>query len=148
MAIGKGTSNYIVMRAKLSIVFFLFFGTITATAQNKLSYDGYYRTLADTLNPFSFYLRFYPDGTVISVSTAGNPNNLKPWFKKDHKTPAKGTYVMKDTVITFALKSPEGEVLYNGVYLPDNRLFLTVKSLINKYEGKEEYFFMKMEGIQ
>ena len=135
------------MRMKL-LVYFLFFAAIPATAQNKLSFDGYYRTLPDTLNPFSYYLRFYPDGTVIGVNTAGNPNNLKPWFKKDHKTVSKGMYTMKDSVIIFAMKSQEGEVIYNGVQLSDNRLFLTVKSMINRYEAKEEYFFMKMEGIQ
>jgi hypothetical protein len=114
----------------------------------KLCYDGYYRTLPDTLNPFSYYLRFYDDGTVIGYSTAGNPNNLLPWFKKEHKSPSKGQYTLKDSVISFSLKSEEGTVLYDGVFLPGNRLFLTVKSLINKYQGQEEYIFLKMEGIK
>jgi hypothetical protein len=114
----------------------------------KLSYDGYYRTLPDTLNPFSYYLRFYDDGTVIGYSTAGNPKNLAPWFKKEHTSPSKGQYTLKDSVISFSLKSEEGTVLYDGAFLPGNRLFLTVKSLINKYQGKEEYFFLKMEGIK
>lgn len=117
-------------------------------AQTKLSFDGYYTTLPDTLNPFRYYLRFYPDNTVIGYSTAGNPKNLVSWFSKDHKSPSKGEYSLKDSTIVFALKSEEGNVLYEGSLVTGNRLFCTVKSLINKYEGKEEYFFMKMEGLK
>ncbi|HEV8283724.1 MAG TPA: hypothetical protein VGQ09_05415 [Chitinophagaceae bacterium] len=140
------------MRPKLLLFFILFFPSLAGISQtsikDKISYDGYYRTLPDTLNPFSYYLRFYPDGTVIGYSTAGNPNNLVSWFKKDHKSPSKGQYVLKDSTISFSLKSEEGTVLYDGIFLPDNRIFFSVKSLINKYQGKEEYFFLKMDGLK
>lgn len=123
-------------------------GAQTSTAKRNLQFDGYYHTLSDTLNPFRFYLRFYPDGTVIGISTAGNPKNLVHWFKKDHQNVSKGFYNIKDTTINFLMKSPEGEVQYNGVMLKDDRLFLQVRSLINKYEGREEYFFMRMDGLK
>jgi len=135
----------------LPLSLFIFF-TVSSSAQTttvrKLSFDGYYRTLPDSLNPFSYYLRFYDDGTVIGYSTAGNPNNLVPWFKKEHKSPSKGQYVLKDSILSFSLKSEEGTVTYDGLFLPDNHLFFTVKSLINKYQGKEEYFFLKMQGLK
>ena len=116
--------------------------------ERKISYDGYYRTLPDSLDPFSFYLRFYADGTVIGYTTAGNPKNLVPWFNKDHKSPSKGQYILKDSTISFSLKSEEGVVMYDGVLRSGNSMSLHVKSLINKYEGKEEYFFLKMEGLK
>jgi len=140
------------MRSKLLLICLFSFWGLIGSAQTagtrKLSFDGYYRTLPDTLNPFSYYLRFYADGTVIGYSTAGNPKNLVPWFKKEHKSPSKGQYSLKDSTISFSLKSEEGSVVYDGVLLADDRLFFTVKSLINKYQGKEEYFFLKMEGLK
>jgi len=123
-------------------------GLSQTSPPNKISFDGYYRTLADTLNPFSYYLRFYADGTVIGYSTAGNPKNLVAWFNKDHKSPLKGQWVLKDSTLSFSLKGNEGTVVYDGVFFHDNRMLFTVKSLINKYEGKEEYFFLKMEGLK
>ncbi len=120
----------------------------TSTKAPPLHFDGYYHTLSDTLNPFRYYLRFYPDGTVIGISTAGNPRNLIPWFKKGHQTVSQGQYEVKDSTISFAMKSAEGEVVYSGKLLPQDRLFLHVKSKINKYEGREEYFFWKIEGLK
>ncbi len=119
-----------------------------ASAQRKVSYDGLYHTLSDTLDPFRFYLRFYPDGTVIGYTTAGNPQNLVRWFSKDHKAPSKGKYSLKDSTIHFTLKSEEGTVIYDGSILSDNRLWLTVSSQINKYEGKEEYFFWQVDKLK
>ena len=46
------------------------------------------------------------------------------------------------------MTSEQGEVNYDGRLTPDNKLVLIVKSLINKYEGKEEYGFMKMEAVK
>ncbi len=114
----------------------------------RINFDGYYATLADSLNPFRYYLRFYPDGNVIGYSTAGNPRNLIPWFKKDHPSPSKGHYDIKDSLVNFSLKAQEGNVVYEGSILSGNRLYFSVKSQINKYAGMEEYFFMKVDGLK
>jgi hypothetical protein len=136
------------MRTKATSLFLLLFFSLTLIAQKKLSYDGYYHTLSDSLNPFRFYLRFYEDGTVIGYTTAGNPKNLVPWFRKDHASPSKGRYTVKDSLVSFSLNSQEGLVKYEGRLLRDNRLYLDVKSLINKYEGKEEYFFWPVANLK
>lgn len=136
------------MKTKLLIFNLLLILSFVATAQKKINFDGYYRTLPDSLNPFSFYLRFYPDGAVIGTSTAANANNLIPWFKKEHKDVSKGSYKLFDSTIKFSLAAKEGVVQYEGVLIVGNRLWLHVKSLINKYEGKEEYFFLKMTGLK
>jgi hypothetical protein len=119
-------------------------------AQREMSYDGYYVSIPDSnsMSMFKYYLRFYPDGTVIGVTTAGKPTNLIPWFKKENNTPSRGKYTLTDSAIKFAMTSEQGEVNYLGRLTSENRLVLNVKSLINKFEGTEEYGFMKMEGIK
>jgi len=138
------------MPMKICIANFLLFISLFAEAQKEVNYDGYYVSVPDSnsMTMFKYYLRFYPDGTVIGVTTAGKPANLIPWFKKDNKTPSKGKYTLDDSTIKFAMSSEQGEVNYEGRLTADNKLVLIVKSLINKYEGKEEYGFLKMEAIK
>jgi hypothetical protein len=136
------------MRPKATTFFLFLFFSIVLHAQTKLDYDGYYHTISDSLNPFRFYLRFYEDGTVIGYTTAGNPKNLVSWFRKDHQSPSKGRYIMRDSTLSFTLKSQEGIVRYQGRLLKDNRLFLDVKSMINNYEGKEEYYFWPVPNLK
>ena len=137
------------MRLKISMSILAIFVSLFVAAQKEMSYDGYYVSIPDSnsISMFKYYLRFYPDGTVIGVTTAGKPANLIPWFKKENKTPYKGKYLIADSTIKFSMRSDEGEVNYDGKLTADNKLVVTVKSLINKYEGKEEYGFMKMEAI-
>src|SRR5436190_4974782 len=138
------------MRMKISIAIFLVLFSMSSKAQKEMSYDGYYVSIPDStsMSMFKYYLRFYPDGTVIGVTTAGKPVNLITWFKKEDKTPSKGAFTFTDSTIKFSMPSEQGEVNYDGKITGDNKLVLKVKSLINKYEGKEEYAFMKMEAIK
>src|SRR5438045_1057873 len=138
------------MRMKISITIFLFLVSLFCAAQMEMSYGGYYVSVPDSnsMSMFKYYLRFYPDGTVIGVTTAGKPANLVPWFKRENKTPYKGKYSLTDTTIKFSMTSEQGDVTYEGKLTADNKLMLIVRSLINKYEGKEEYGFMKMEVIK
>lgn len=138
------------MRMKILITIFLMSASMCCLAQKELSYDGYYVSIPDSnsMTIFKYYLRFYPDGTVIGVTTAGKPANLLPWFKKENKTPYKGAYTLSDSTIKFSMTSEQGEVSYEGKLTGDNKLLLKVTSLINKYEGKEEYGFMKMDAIK
>jgi len=143
-------ANNQLMRIKISIIILFIIISLSSSAQTGLSYDGYYVSLPDSNNfsMFKYYLRFYPDGTVIGVNTAGKPDNLIPWFKKENNTPYKGKYTLIDSALKFSMISEQGEVVYNGKLNTDNKLVLIVKSLINKYDGKEEYGFMKMEKIK
>ena len=137
------------MTLKNAIAIFLIPMSLSVAAQKEISYDGYYVSIPDSnsMTMFKYYLRFYPDGTVIGVTTAGKPANLIPWFKKENNTPSKGKYTLAETTIKFSMTSEQGEVNYEGTVTPDNKLVLFVKSLINKYEGKEEYGFMKIDAI-
>ena len=137
------------MPMKIFIATILIFISMNVAGQKELSYDGYYVSIPDSnsISMFKYYLRFYPDGTVIGVTTAGKPANLVPWFKKENKTPYKGRYIVSDSMIKFSMTSEQGEVAYEGKLTADNKLMLIVRSLINKYDGKEEYSFMKLEAI-
>lgn len=135
------------MKRNITITAFFLLSFFSLSAQSNLNFNGYYYHAEDeSINPFRYFLRFYADGTVITVTTAGNPENLKKWFKKDYPNIAKGTYKMKDSLISFFIKSEGGEVQYEGKLTAENKLILKVKSLINKYEGKEEYLFYKVVG--
>jgi hypothetical protein len=136
------------MRILVTILLILI--SLFVEAQKEMSYDGYYVSIPDSnsMSMFKYYLRFYPDGTVIGVTTAGKPANLIPWFKKENKTPYKGKYMLTDSTIKFSMESDQGEVNYDGKLTAENKLVLIVKSLINKYEAKEQYGFMKMEAVK
>src|SRR5215471_5154116 len=131
------------MRTKISIAILFLLVSLSSRAQKEVSYDGYYVSIPDSnsMTMFKYYLRFYPDGTVIGVTTAGKPDNLVPWFKKENKTPSKGKFMLSGNAIKFSMTSEQGEVTYDGMLTSENKLVLTVKSLINKYQGKEEYGF-------
>ena len=132
---------------KLFVVLIMVLPGLSAKGQVQLSYDGYYHTV-DSLSPYRYYLRFYPDGSVIGVNTAGKPENLLPWFKRENKTPYKGTYTLADGKISFKMISEGGEVHYEGSLASDNRLLLVVTSMINKFTGNEEYFFLRMANLK
>lgn len=132
---------------KFFVVLIMVLAGLSAKGQAQLSYDGYYHTV-DSLSPYRYYLRFYPDGSVIGVNTAGKPENLLPWFKKENKTPYKGTYTLSEGKISFKMISEGGEVHYEGNLVKDNRLILVVTSMINKFTGNEEYFFLKIANLK
>jgi len=138
------------MRIKIPITILLILSSLFVAAQKDMSYDGYYVSIPDSnsISMFKYYLRFYPDGTVIGVTTAGKPANLLPWFKKENKTPSRGKYILTDSTIKFSMTSEQGDVNYEGKLTADNKLVLKVKSLINKYYGKEEYGFLKMDAVK
>ncbi len=135
-------------KQSLYIIIFFLLVQISTNAQDGIRYDGYYCTLTDSLNPFRYYLRFYEDGTVINYCTAGKPAMLLKWFSKNDQASLKGIYLLKDTLLNFSVKNKEGEIIYSGSLLPGNRLWMTVKSTMNKYEAKEEYFFQQADGMK
>ncbi|HEX7845832.1 MAG TPA: hypothetical protein VF476_08550 [Chitinophagaceae bacterium] len=137
------------MKKKKSFLLILLVAiSVSAWSQKQIRYDGYYHTLSDSLNPFRFYLRFYDDGTVISYCTAGKPETLLKWFSKNDNSSLKGKYVLKDSVLHFSVKGTDGEIVYDGSIIGGSRLWMTVTSLINKYSGKEEYFFQEAKGMK
>jgi hypothetical protein len=104
-----------------------------------IRYDGVYYREEDLDS--NQYIRFYDDGTVITVTSTGTITQIKDWFDKDNDSPSKGRYVITGENISFQSTSEEGRVDYNGQIF-DNRLILNIHSHINGFrENDKEYIF-------
>ncbi len=118
-----------------------------------ISFDGIYETtceLEDDDEGSQYYLRFYPDGKVISVGTdcEGMADELQDWFYYDGDQVSKGTYNIKGSKLSFSTTSKTGTVNYFGQLTVDNGIKIKWKSLINGEKGRQEYRFIKMTGLK
>ena len=71
-------------------------------ASVSVRYDGLYFNHFDDGTAGGEYLRFYPDGTVVSVLSIGAPQKVALWLTREHPNAAKGTYKIQRTTITFS----------------------------------------------
>ena len=119
-----------------------------------IRFDGFYQTKGDIDkqdNDTTYsYLRFYPDGKVISVTSEGTALDLKDWFNLKMDNPGIGNYdyKVKRGKIYFSTTSREGTVIYHGKVKKDYYLLLKFKSLINGRTGREKYYFVKVEDLK
>jgi len=89
------------------------------------------------------YLRFYADGTVLTVSSTGNPSQVIRWFEKGNEDISSGGYILKGTSLKFSSTSTMGTVDYEGVVRPDGSITLTSHSHINGHRGSDRYIFIR-----
>jgi|LakMenEpi03Aug12_release.lakeMendotaPanAssembly.Ray.scaffolds.fasta_scaffold1907292_1 antitoxin component YwqK of YwqJK toxin-antitoxin module len=99
------------------------------------------------------YLRFYPNGKVISVATdcEGTAVEISKWFYIDNKKIEYlniGDYKIEGRKITFATTSKVGTVKYSGEITRDGLLKLKFKSLINGEKGREEFNFVEIADLK
>jgi hypothetical protein len=108
-----------------------------------LKHGGVYRgkTQGNAAEPNWAYLRFYEDGTVISVTSTGQPEELKKWFQAGHPGVSKGTVKQEGDAISFTTKSEVGEVEYQGK-IKGETLKLEIHSRINDHKSKDEFKFI------
>ena len=104
-----------------------------------LQFDGVYQS--GRTDSYYGYLRFYPDGTVATVSTGGQPNEIREWFDKGHAGTSTGKVILKGKRISFSATSNTGTVDYDGK-LVGNQIRLRYCSLINGHCGSEVYEFL------
>src|SRR5260221_13318679 len=132
----------------LTISIFIF---IVSCLQNKITrvrYEGVYVCSvepdtsedADTTESYWEYLRFYPDGQVISVASSGSSSDIQEWFNLSHNLVSKGQYKVTEDKIYFRTKDSYGEVEYDGV-IRDSILYLKCKSFINGIISNDKYVF-------
>jgi hypothetical protein len=88
---------------------------------------------------YRYFLRFYEDGTVISMTSGGTADDVKKWFKKNHESVATGQYKIKGDKISFTTSSSYGENKYTGTLQDKETLQLNVSS-DNNEEGTEHTF--------
>lgn len=115
-------------------------------------FDGFYQTVSEidsTDNDTTYsFLRFYPDGKVLSVGASGTVNDLKSWFNLKQENPSVGIYEINGARIYFTTTSKEGTVVYDGQVTDKYYLDLSTKSLINGYVSHEKYYFIKVIGLK
>ena len=85
---------------------------------------------------YNIYLRFYPDGTVIGVTTTGTPSQIESWFKAPYQN--SGRFSLNGSSIKFSLIDVTGTVDYDGV-VRGSVLQLETYSHINGVHGNEHY---------
>jgi hypothetical protein len=139
------------------LVVFLLSSSITfgqATKNQILQMNGLYETACeaekDDEEGTQYYLRFYADGKVISVSTVceGSAADLKDWFNLEHKNVSVGNYKIKKHNIQFSTTSNVGTVEYSGRITKYGYLKLRSKSLINGHKDREKYTFIPLNDMK
>jgi hypothetical protein len=98
-----------------------------------LKFGGVYRFKND-------YLRFYPDRTVLNVSTSGEPDQIASWFGKDHDYLSIGTYTLSGNQLKFSATCEYGDVDFEGSVQGDT-LVLNIHSRINNHRERGTYKF-------
>jgi len=107
-----------------------------------LRYDGVYQS--DKVTTYWYYIRFYPDGTVLTISATAPAQDLIPWLTRDRVgSPGVsiGQYAVDGQQIVFSATSERGTVDYEGLILPD-ALDLHTYSHINGHRGHRLYYFV------
>jgi hypothetical protein len=105
-----------------------------------IRYDGLY---CEANGNSTSYLRFYSNGTVISVSSTGTPDQIVRWFNAPYEN--SGIYTIAGDTVSFETTSSHGKVAYRGKILAD-RLVLDTHSYINGRNAKaREYIFTLMK---
>jgi hypothetical protein len=116
-----------------------------SASQIVLRFDGVYQS--EKTDNHYHYARFYADGTVITVSSTGTPQQVTKWFDRKKADIARGTYVITGTRIVFSTESKEGvdqPVDYDG-RLKGETIEARVYSHINQYSGSHSLKFVEVE---
>jgi hypothetical protein len=121
------------------------------TEKNALRYHGVYvsKPFVDD-EAYCELLRFYPGGTVITVSSVCDRRDLKDikkWFSaknagRNHSGVSRGKFRIKGDRISFAAVSREGKVNYQG-HITGDQLRLHSHSHINGNKDKDSYSFVQ-----
>lgn len=110
-------------------------------AVSLVRFDGLYMSKMDT---YTYYLRFFEDGKVVSQSTSKTPD--KAWSTLTHNyNSIAGTYVIDGDVVTFDLISDMGKVTYVGKINSDDTIEFKTHSYINGNDNERKYDFKQMQ---
>jgi hypothetical protein len=110
----------------------------------KVRTDGLYQTASGGSKGYA-YLRFYSDGSVLSVTSTGTPEQVAKWLKKGKDWVSTGKADIQGANIKFSSSSKEGIVDYEGTIQAD-ALALRSYSHINEYRrGASQYRFVHIQ---
>lgn len=112
-------------------------------------FDGLYQSeqveQAEQAESYHYYLRFYADGTVITVSSTGTPAQLERWFDREKADLSRGQFTVTAGQIAFSATSDTGTVNYEGRISAD-RLELASHSEINGNRQTHVFAFVPFAG--
>lgn len=139
-----------------TLICLVFFSSFSQSQEkNLIGFEGLYETKCEYEEGddegTQSYLRFYPNGNVISVSTDcdGTADDLKDWFNTEMEYLSIGKYKIKGRKIRFSTTSSSvGTVKYRGRIAENGLLELKSKSMINGYKGYAEYLFVKVSKLK
>ncbi|BAZ18667.1 GUN4 domain protein (plasmid) [Calothrix sp. NIES-4071] len=108
-----------------------------------IRFDGAYQSVSGN---FYNYIKFYPDYTVIEVSTFDTPKPFSAWFEKDYEDSYSGYYVVDNEAnnVKFSIHHIFGTVDYVGEINVKKNLVIESYSHVNSYRARKEYKFMKI----
>ena len=134
------------MRVFLPLILIIIFKSFNVSSQTNefIRFDGVYQS--ETQGDYRQFIRFYQDGTVITVSCTCEVKGIEAWFNKENlkdEDDSSGKYEIKETKIYFTSTSSYGTVVYYGTLTNEYTINLNIKSLINDYENQETYYFIK-----
>lgn len=109
-----------------------------------LRFDGiYFHTLED--EDYLYYLRFYPDGTVVSLSSYYDPSDAYYFLNRKGQYTSIGTFKIEDEIISFNTTSSAGVVCYKGIFDGPETMALKTHSLINGHKDRCVFLFYRPE---
>ena len=110
-----------------------------------LRFDGIYQCEENNDGePYSYYIRFYKDDTVITETFSGSPSEIIDIFNRESDDVSIGKYYLQGNKIKFTSTNKEGAVDYKGT-IYKNKLVLEWFSHINSASSTEEYKFIPIK---
>jgi len=123
----------------------LFLSAGNAWCASHPQYDGVYMSSREykTGNiSYREYIRFYPDGDVIRVSSTGSPEDLRKWFSREQPYVSRGKISIEGNRISFSVLVDKGSIDYSGQFEGDT-INLSSYSHATKYRDSDIYLFVK-----
>jgi hypothetical protein len=113
-------------------------------APSAIKFDGLYCADDDEgfMPPVTSYLRFYPDGIVVSMAARDTPVEAAKWIRRDDRSGSQGRYAIVGGALTFSLTHLNGSVDYSGT-IDGDRLIVKWDARNGK-KGKEVYTFLHL----
>ncbi len=108
---------------------------------HRFSHKGVYQSPVGGVG-YSYFLRFFADGWVISVTSTGSPQQVMRWFDPEHPNISKGRYFLDFTGsslrLYFSSTDGEGTVDYTGT-IEGQSILLDTHSRINGRRARHRY---------
>jgi len=99
-----------------------------------------------TFEGASLYLRFYDDGTVLSVTAGGKPEQVATWHNKANASSYKGQYKIHGSILEFTTTGKDDTFDYSGT-LSGKELTLEEFSHRNGFAMKYVLCFVEIPGL-